>query len=681
MTTTLRSSMLWVHRWTGLTIGLIAVLLAVTGGLLVLRPELEPLVYPHAGTTCAQSLSMDSIAELAHRARPGIGIDNIQYGSDLRAPRIVRYADDDQLFFDSCSGRTIDRQHRWGGVFGASEWLHRAVVAHDWGGTIIIGTASLVLGLIGVIGGLYLWWPTRRSAWRSAVKFNPKLKGRAFALNLHTTVGLYTSIIVFIAAMTAVPISFGWAEKALYTVTGSSPAKNREAPKSQTKGSCNLELAWEEARGLLPKPPRMARLKCPAKQTEPIAIYMIAGDAPHGEARDYAYFDRTTGKLLAWYPYAGLPAGKKLYYSTLAIHEGELGGLPVQLLLLFGMIGVPVMGYTGIDSWLRRRRRKRGGRTSELTPMRIASTRDEASDVKVLKLVPDNGASLPTFTAGAHVDVRVGEFERQYSLINGPGDRDGYLIGVRLDPASRGGSAAIHRLKQGDRVLVGTPKNHFPLVDDAHHHMLFAAGIGITPLLSMARHLDPDGHSFELHYFARTDETAAFRPEIVQGELGKRARLRIGLGRNQIRLDVAEAVARREDGSHLYTCGPLSFMDMVVEEAERAGWPADCIHRENFAADPDALAGPMDEIEVTLARSGAEYFIAPDKSILEALIEHGVDVEGSCEQGTCGTCLTKVLTGEIDHRDSFLSQAEKQCGDKMLICVSRAKGRSLILDL
>lgn len=681
MATTLRSSVAWVHRWTGLTIGVVGVFLAITGGVLAARPQLDHMVHHNLlqGASCARPLPMDTLAAAARRAAPGATLEIAMLKANPGAATVFRFKNDDQVYVDSCTGQVLGLQNRWHGVFGASEWLHRFFFVQNGPREMIVGVASAVLALLGVVGGMYLWWPRRAAAWKASVKLNPKLKGRAFVLNLHSRVGLYTSVLVFVAALTGVPIAFAWAQQALYPLTRSAERKD-PPPKSRTLGTYNMQRAWDQARSLLPAPPRAATLRFPKKPDEAVSVYMIAADAPHGQARSYAYVDRTTGEILAWRPYSELPRGKQLYYWMLAIHMGDYGGLPVQMALLVGMMGVPVMGYTGVDGWLRRRARRRGGKAEERMRMRVARIWDEAIDVRGLELVSANGQALSPFTAGAHIDVRVGDVERQYSLCNGPRQTKSYIIAVRLEPASRGGSAALHNLREGDEVLAGAPRNHFPLQRSATRHVLVAAGIGITPVLSMVRHLAPTAASFELHSFVRSEETAAFRRCLAE-EFGPRAELHVAMSRAEIRATVAGALGSRQKGAHLYVCGPPSFMDMVKEEATRAGWPANCVHRENFAADAAALAAPKHEVEVSLARRGAEYLVPPERTILEVLAEHGVDVAYSCETGVCGSCLCGVVEGEIDHRDAFLSEAERAGGDQMLICVSRAKGRRLVLDL
>jgi vanillate O-demethylase ferredoxin subunit len=309
----------------------------------------------------------------------------------------------------------------------------------------------------------------------------------------------------------------------------------------------------------------------------------------------------------------------------------------------------------------------------------VREIRQEALDIKSFLLADAGGHPLPAFTAGSHIDVHIGNgLIRQYSLCNGPDQTDAYLIAVKREPQSRGGSAAMHELKQGDTVTIGTPRNNFPLAADASHHVLLAAGIGITPLLSMARHLRAAQASFELHYFTRSPEHAAFRELLSAPE--RTASFYHGLQPEDMQQRLHTLLEQRRAGAHLYFCGPRPFMDMTLSCAAPA-WPPGTVHLEYFAADPAALAGPQETFKVRLAKRGVSFDVPAGTPITAVLAEHGCAIETSCEQGVCGTCLTGVLEGIPDHRDVFLTEAERSAGNKMLPCVSRARSPVLVLDL
>lgn len=312
--------------------------------------------------------------------------------------------------------------------------------------------------------------------------------------------------------------------------------------------------------------------------------------------------------------------------------------------------------------------------------VRVAEIRDEAEDIKSFRLVADDGQPLPAFTAGAHIDVHAAPgLVRQYSLCNGPEDVDHYLIAVKREPQSRGGSAAMHVAKSGDVLTIGAPRNTFPLAEGARRHLLFAAGIGVTPLLSMARHIDRDGGTYRLHYFTRSERGTAFRALLDADPYREHTEFHIGVPPDALAGLLPELLRERDSGDHLYVCGPVPFMDLVRATAEGAGWAKDSLHFEYFGAAPEA--GEGEPFEVELARSGLVIAVERGQTLLQALRCAGVDVESSCEQGTCGTCATMLLEGEPDHRDQFLSDDQKDENTIIMPCVSRAKSRRLVLDL
>jgi vanillate O-demethylase ferredoxin subunit len=306
----------------------------------------------------------------------------------------------------------------------------------------------------------------------------------------------------------------------------------------------------------------------------------------------------------------------------------------------------------------------------------------EASDIKSFELGHADGGRLPPCQPGSHIDVHVGDgIVRQYSLCNGPDDARCYLIAVKKEAASRGGSLAMHaRIKAGDTLTISAPRNNFALAPQAARHLLVGAGIGITPLLSMARHLLAAGSKFQLHYFSRSVEHAAFHALLSGPKFAGKVVFHLGLDADAVRATLQGLLAQRAHDAHLYLCGPAPFMDQVRAQAAPA-WPEDAVHLEYFAADQALLAGPTEGFEVTLARSGGTYAVPEAESIAEVLARHGIAVPVSCEQGVCGTCITGVLDGVPDHRDMYLSDAEKKSCKQIALCVSRALSPRLVLDL
>ncbi len=311
--------------------------------------------------------------------------------------------------------------------------------------------------------------------------------------------------------------------------------------------------------------------------------------------------------------------------------------------------------------------------------VKVLARRQEAEGIDSFELGREDGHPLPSFSAGSHIDVHLpGGLVRQYSLCNDSSEQHRYRIAVLRDAASRGGSVAMHeRVQVGDTLTISEPRNHFPL-EHAPHTLLLAGGIGITPLLCMSQRLATAGSSFELHYATRSLARTAFRDEVAA--FGGRALLHLDDGDSAQKLDLPAVLAAQPAGTRLYVCGPTGFIDFVVQTAKARGWPADHIHLEYFGAAPQDTSGDQ-AFEVRLASTGKSYTIPADKSVVQALYEQGVDIMISCEQGVCGTCLTRVLEGECDHRDLYLTDEEKAANDQFLPCCSRARSKTLVLDL
>jgi vanillate O-demethylase ferredoxin subunit len=315
---------------------------------------------------------------------------------------------------------------------------------------------------------------------------------------------------------------------------------------------------------------------------------------------------------------------------------------------------------------------------SELLTVTVAEIREVASGIKSFELRAASGDALPAFEPGAHIDVHLAsDLVRQYSLCGDPRWRDRYLLAVKEEPESRGGSRHMHRaLRPGDALTIGRPRNNFPLAPGATRHILFAGGIGITPLFSMARHLAADGAGFEMHCFFRSEAHAAFREEL------EFAVFRYGDSPESVSAYAAEIIAGLTPSEHVYVCGPWPFMNAIAGLAG-AHLPAESVHLEHFSADASALGPRGDDTAFTvrLARSGREIAVAADQSIVAALDAAGIAPPTYCREGLCGTCVTEVMAGTPDHRDALLPPEEHQKGDKMLICVSRSLTPLLVLDL
>lgn len=302
--------------------------------------------------------------------------------------------------------------------------------------------------------------------------------------------------------------------------------------------------------------------------------------------------------------------------------------------------------------------------------------RELQGEVVLLTLAHAEGLELPAFRAGAHIDLHLSdELVRPYSLCGDPQDRQHYQLGILKDRQSQGGSLAVHALREGDAIAVSEPRNLFALDDTAAHSLLIGGGIGITPMLAMAAELHAAGRSFSLHYCARARGQAAFLPQLETGPYGGQVRLWFS---DEQRLDLDAVLSDVPPGTHVYVCGPTRLMEAVNERALHHGYSAQQIHQECFSAEVQTTG---EAFEVVAAASGITVKVLEDQTIVEALAQAGLKVTVSCKQGICGSCLTDVLEGEPDHRDSYLTDEEKADGDQILLCCSRAKCGRLVIDL
>lgn len=317
--------------------------------------------------------------------------------------------------------------------------------------------------------------------------------------------------------------------------------------------------------------------------------------------------------------------------------------------------------------------------------LRVVEARDLNPLIRLLRLRADDGAALPGFEPGAHVRVQVqlpegGQDWRHYSLVTlQPGADlrapDEYVIAVRREDSGRGGSRFMHGVQAGDLLTVEAPKNDFPL--GRGRAVLVAGGIGVTPLASMAMQCRASGQPVRMHYAGRSRALLAFLPELqdlLREDLRVHADDEAGAP-----LDVAALLDACAWDDTLYVCGPQPLLDAVLAGAQARGWPRERVHFELFSAPPASETEPG--YEVLLAQSGRTLQVAPGQSLLDCLDQAGCDPMFDCRRGECGVCSVAVLEGEIEHRDYFLSDAEKASGKVMQICVSRARGPRLVLDL
>lgn len=324
---------------------------------------------------------------------------------------------------------------------------------------------------------------------------------------------------------------------------------------------------------------------------------------------------------------------------------------------------------------------------TDLEPLDLVVEAKEAMarDVVRLTLARPDGAALPAWQPGAHIDLLLTPaLIRPYSLCSDPADPFRWQIAVLREGDGRGGSVHVHdRLASGDRVRARAPRNHFPLVP-SRRYLFLAGGIGVTPLIPMLAEAEHLGADWELVYGGRSLESMAFR-DVLCATYGGRVRP-VPEDRYAL-LDLGALLGEPRPDTLVYCCGPDRMLAAV--EKHCALWPEGVLHTERFVPREQTAgrttgnvdSGPADGFEVELARTGRTLTVPPGTSVLEAVEQAGVQVLYSCREGTCGTCETTVLSGAVDHRDSLLTEEEQAANDTMMICVSRAAGPGLVLDL
>ena len=320
--------------------------------------------------------------------------------------------------------------------------------------------------------------------------------------------------------------------------------------------------------------------------------------------------------------------------------------------------------------------------------LRLRHRRREALDVESFELIDPAGRPLPPFEAGSHLLVECTRgIVRSYSLCNSPAERHRYQIAVLREAASRGGSAAVHADWQvGCTVRTSSPRNHFPLAaastaPDGGRVLLLAGGIGITPLLAMAEELQRRARPFELHYCTRSAERAAFIDRLRAAPYAGAVLLHHDDGPPAQRFDAAAALGPAGPHDHLYVCGPAGFIDHVHAAATALGWPDAQRHHELFGALTELHVAGDQPFEIVVANRGLSVMVGAGETALAALRRAGIDVLSSCDEGVCGTCLTGVVEGMPDHRDQYLTEADRARNDCFTPCCSRARGGRLVIEV
>jgi vanillate O-demethylase ferredoxin subunit len=322
--------------------------------------------------------------------------------------------------------------------------------------------------------------------------------------------------------------------------------------------------------------------------------------------------------------------------------------------------------------------------------LRVAALRDDGGDIRIFDLHAADGRPLPSWTPGAHIKLMLpGALTRCYSLCNGVDEQGFYRIAVKREATSRGGSAWLHaHVQVGTQLSASAPLNAFPLQDSPHPVVLFAAGIGITPIYAMAADLLQRDRAAQLHYFTRSVEHAAFLNELSRPVMAPHCQFHFGLAAAEVGAAVMAKLSGLLRASPLYICGPAAFIEQVRTQAATLGWAAADVHFELFAGAAPVAGLPVGQaalqegrFELVLQRSGVRCVVLPDQSIVEAAAGAGVHIGTSCGEGFCGSCQSPVLEGIPDHRDSVLTAQERAANQYLMPCVSRCRSDRLVLDI
>lgn len=683
MNASFRKKLLWLHTWSGLTIGLVVVFLALTGASFVLRPQLDDIVYKdlHVVPACTAPLALDKLANAAKAAHPQGKLDSIEFTTEETASVAVMFSDKDYVYVNPCNAQVLGIQNQYGGFFGVMDWLHRFRFFTDLKqGRTLAGWANTTFLVLLIGGGIALWWPRNRQALKSAMKFNPRLPGSARTLSLHKVVGIYTALLLVVITLTGLPLGFEPVKELIYSATGYVPPKKPLSAKPAPGAKpLPMEAFWQKTRTLVPTA-EWVSLRYPNKPGSSFEAEILEKGRVHELAKGYHYMDAFTGETLRLDHYAvDQHIGRKIYLYCIVLHAGMIWGLPYQLLLLLATLGVGVQAYSGFSPYLRRKLRK-SVQTS--LSLKLVKKTVEAEGICSFEFADRKGKILPPFSAGSHIDITLGNgLIRQYSLCNDPQETHRYVVGVLLHGNSRGGSRAMHEdLQVGDVVEVSVPKNHFPLDHAAKRSLLLAGGIGVTPILCMAERLANAGADFTMHYCTRSAKRTAFMERIKQSSFAHRVSFHFSDGPAAQLIDIPAVLDKPLPDTHLYVCGPSGFMDLVIATAQEKGWPATHVHREYFAGEIHSTVNNV-AFDVKLASSGKIIHVAKEKSVVSALAECGIDIPTSCSEGVCGTCLTRVLAGEMEHRDRFLTAEERARNDQFTPCCSRSRNPLVVLDL
>ena len=409
--------------------------------------------------------------------------------------------------------------------------------------------------------------------------------------------------------------------------------------------------------------------------------------------------DRSTGRYVraAQTHMRGLQKDLNLKYEdqTLAVYPADKMPPPYPVTFLVNR-EEGIARYKSLLTPAQHKQRIAEGRTENLVPpfklpdgpppvfpVLLKRRQDMTADVAKYEFTAVDGKDLPPFEAGAHIDVVIApEYQRQYSLAGDPADRSKYVLGVLREPQGRGGSMLMHRaFREGRKVFVSRPANHFPLHEEATLTLLIAGGIGVTPMITMAHRLHLLGKPFEFHYSAASRTKAGFLQDL--NAVAWKEQIRFHFKDEGQRADLQALIPAYQSGYHVYTCGAVRYMDGVFAAATARGWPEDAMHREFFSV-PEAPDWVNLPFTLKLARSGRTFAVPAERNATDVLAEAGILIDTKCSDGICGVCATRYLpaeSGEVEHRDYVLSAKDRE--QRVILCCARTKaaGAQMVIDL
>lgn len=350
----IRNIVLPVHRWTALTVGLVVLWMALTGLGLLFKTQLEPAVDRSLDTVaaCHAPQSLDELLAHARAAHPDGTPRLVAIEGSATRSTWVRFANGDTVYLDPCSGRVAGELNKYRGIFGALEYLHRLefLAGADHA---VAGTVALAFALVIVIGGIAIWWPVSLKGLRWSITFAMRPAGRARLMRIHRATGFWVCLIVLCSALTGPIDSFSWYQRVIAAVTDSAPSRPQAAAVAPAGPRLSLQVLWQHAQQVTPDP-QEALLLLPKAPASPVELDIIERSAPNHQAVSFLYLDPYSGRVLAFEPYDTSSRANRVMAWGIAIHSGQ-AGVAAQMALLVGILGIIVLGYTGLASYIRRR--------------------------------------------------------------------------------------------------------------------------------------------------------------------------------------------------------------------------------------------------------------------------------------------------------------------------------------